>query len=178
MGHRVTRHEGKCKSLHGHRYRIEVTLEGDLIQFGAEEGMVMDFGFIKDVMLAEIDIPCDHGMCLWAQDPLLHEFLRESALMQTVYEATDNGHCETNWIGGKLYVLGTVPTAENLAEHWYHRLAIGIGRHLAPENGTVYSVRVWETPNCSAIYKGTARDIEHARAIIQAGQAADDAEPF
>ena len=35
MGHRVPNHKSKCKNLHGHRYRFEVAVNGEL---AAEQG--------------------------------------------------------------------------------------------------------------------------------------------
>ncbi len=46
----------KCKSVHGHGYRAEVTLSGDL----NEDGMVMDFGLLKEIVKPIIDI-FDHN---------------------------------------------------------------------------------------------------------------------
>ena len=72
MGHRVMTHGSKCKSLHGHRYQIEATVEADALQTeGVQTGMVMDFGFLKDLMMDTIDRLCDHGMIMSFDDPLL-----------------------------------------------------------------------------------------------------------
>ncbi len=155
MGHRVTNHGGKCKNLHGHRYRIEASVFSDgLVPAGEEEGMILDFGFLKEMMMKEIDGPCDHGMCLWYKDPQLSRSL--GPLYQTISRAVElTGHVETSWQWGKLYVLDTVPTAENLARHWFLRLVPLVKEHLQ-NNGIKYGylskVVVWETPNCSATY--------------------------
>ena len=47
-GHRVPNHKSKCKHMHGHRYRFEAEIEGDVVtQKGvSEEGMLMDFSDI------------------------------------------------------------------------------------------------------------------------------------
>src|SRR4051812_9687285 len=71
MGHRVTNHGSKCRNVHGHRYTIEATITGDLIPDGASEGMVMDFSFLKEEMMREIDEYCDHALCLWVKDPIV-----------------------------------------------------------------------------------------------------------
>ena len=43
-GHRIPDHQSQCRHLHGHRYAIEITLQGDIIrQAGSPlNGMVMD----------------------------------------------------------------------------------------------------------------------------------------
>lgn len=49
--HQLPNHDGLCKNLHGHSYVgvIEVTL-GELIDYGAKEGMVMDYGDLKSLI--------------------------------------------------------------------------------------------------------------------------------
>lgn len=42
--HRLTRYKGKCEHLHGHNYKIEVTVRAEAPRSG---GMVIDFGDLK-----------------------------------------------------------------------------------------------------------------------------------
>jgi 6-pyruvoyl-tetrahydropterin synthase len=44
-GHRIPDHKSQCRHLHGHRYAIEITLSGEIINKAgdAANGMVMDF---------------------------------------------------------------------------------------------------------------------------------------
>jgi 6-pyruvoyltetrahydropterin/6-carboxytetrahydropterin synthase len=162
MGHRVTNHGSKCRNLHGHRYTIEATLHGPIVESGEEEGMVMDFGFLKDVMMREIDTPCDHGTCLWIRDPILIHELGPTYLTEHDKVQSDT-YVLTEWKWGKLYLLNVVPTAENLARHWYQRLLRPVLDHIGKQGGMLYSVRVWETPNCNAVYAATATDLVAAR---------------
>lgn len=130
-GHRVTHHGSKCRNLHGHRYTVQAECQGPLFDKGEQQGMVLDFGFLKELMMDEIDGPCDHGMILWSQDPVL-------PLVQQA--------------GGKVYVTDFVPTAENLARHWYERLAPRV-RERSDGQATLTGVVVWETPNCFSAYR-------------------------
>jgi 6-pyruvoyltetrahydropterin/6-carboxytetrahydropterin synthase len=165
MGHRVTHHGSKCRNLHGHRYKIEATLHGPIIEKGPEQGMVMDFGFVKDLMMSEIDAPCDHGTCLWIGDPVLaHELGPVYETLQR--EVSEKGYRLTEWSWGKIYLVPFVPTAENLACHWYKRLLPGVLDHIGKDEGMLYSVRVWETPNCNALYTCTVKDIEFAERYL------------
>ncbi len=41
--HFLTNYEGKCKNIHGHRWKVELSITGD-----AQNGMVCDFGIIKN----------------------------------------------------------------------------------------------------------------------------------
>ena len=57
-GHRVPNHKSKCKNMHGHRYRWEVELEGEVVAHPgtSEEGMLMDFSDIS--MILQKYTPC------------------------------------------------------------------------------------------------------------------------
>jgi 6-pyruvoyltetrahydropterin/6-carboxytetrahydropterin synthase len=162
MGHRVTHHGSKCRNLHGHRYTIEATLHGPIIESGEEQGMVMDFGFVKNLMMDTVDAPCDHGTCLWIGDSVLAHDLGPQYEAAKEVVARD-GYFLTEWRWGKLYLVPFVPTAENLARHWFKRLLPGVLDHIGKDGGMLYSVRVWETPNCNAVYAATAADLVWAR---------------
>lgn len=151
-GHRVTNHHSKCSGLHGHRYVIHATVEGTLAESGSTEGMAggMDFGFLKDEMMNTIDADCDHSMILWCKDPLVLRFVHPDFGLYLV--SWDQGYqvvpAEFSSVG-KLYVIGTVPTAENLAGHWFSRLAPRV-KERSKEAAALTCLRVWETPNCYA----------------------------
>lgn len=125
-GHRVPAHVAKCAHPHGHRYRVVVEAEGPV----PEDGMVVDFGVLKQWMTEEIHDPYDHTMICHAAD---------SALINAM-EA--NGW---RWVALKL-----PPTAENLAYHFFHRMVERAGREQA--GLLIRSVTVWETPTSSAVY--------------------------
>jgi len=55
--HKLEWHPGKCKNLHGHTYRLQVTLEEEL----NENGIVMDFGDLKDIVKDEVLNKLDHS---------------------------------------------------------------------------------------------------------------------
>lgn len=147
-GHRIPNHASKCKSFHGHRYTIQATVRGPLVDEGSSEGMTLDFGFLKEIMMREIDGPCDHGMILWDKDPKLDIFLSTPSFLLTpdqVYEALGPM--------GKLYVVPFVPTAENLSRHWFHRMSPHV-LQATQERARLINVRVYETPNCWSDYPG------------------------
>lgn len=51
VSHQLKKHEGKCQNLHGHNFQIEVDVWSKyLIPDGSSEGMVIDFGDIKQVI--------------------------------------------------------------------------------------------------------------------------------
>lgn len=131
-GHRIPDHKSQCRHLHGHRYALEVTLEGEVIEAPGrpDNGMVMDFSDVKKIVRDHVVDVWDHAFLVWCEDHVVLNFLQSLA-------------------GHKTIVLDTVPTAENLA-----RLAFNIldplfhdcfGQHLHLEQ-----VRLFETPNCWA----------------------------
>ena len=61
--HFLPNHKGKCAAMHGHTYRLEVTVFRDnkkLTLDGSDEGMVMDFYDLKAIVMAEVIDKMDH----------------------------------------------------------------------------------------------------------------------
>ena len=54
--HQLPWHEGKCRHLHGHSYRLEVTVEGPV----GDHGIVVDFADIKAVVKRDVIAAYDH----------------------------------------------------------------------------------------------------------------------
>ena len=54
--HTLPWHTGKCKNLHGHGYRLEVTVEGAI----GDDGMVLDFAVVEKVVEREVVARYDH----------------------------------------------------------------------------------------------------------------------
>jgi 6-pyruvoyltetrahydropterin/6-carboxytetrahydropterin synthase len=135
MGHRLPRHEGKCFTLHGHRYAAEFTCASSL----DEQGRVVDFGVIKEVMGRWIAEKMDHTMTLSSDDPIAGRMCR-------MHEA----------LGMKpILLMAGDPTAENLAELLYEK-----AQKFLPDGIFVASVVVYETPNCRATYPFGPRELE------------------
>lgn len=163
-GHRVTHHGSKCKNLHGHRYRIQAICEGNLFQSGPQQGMVLDFSFLKDEMMEQIDQPCDHGTMLWIEDPFVFDFAGKNQYLESDWKKAvkEIGYCSTPYGRfGKLYLVDFVPTAENLAKHWFDRLEPRV-KIRTEGQGKLVGVIVWETPNCAAQYPSTFKESTYA----------------
>jgi 6-pyruvoyltetrahydropterin/6-carboxytetrahydropterin synthase len=118
--------------LHGHRYAIEITLSGDVIDKAgdAANGMVMDFSQVKDLAKQHVVDLWDHSFLVFAGDQAVVEFLNSMP-------------------GHKTVILDRVPTAENLAQIAFELLDAAYrdtyGNHLR-----LAQVRLYETPNCWA----------------------------
>ena len=60
--HFLSGYQGKCSNLHGHRWKIEVTVGQEALQEeGNYRGMVIDFGDVKHAVKALAD-SYDHAM--------------------------------------------------------------------------------------------------------------------
>jgi 6-pyruvoyltetrahydropterin/6-carboxytetrahydropterin synthase len=58
--HSLPDHNGLCRNVHGHTYSIEVTVAGPVLEGGSSDGMVIDFGDLKE-RIADLVVDCmDH----------------------------------------------------------------------------------------------------------------------
>lgn len=155
-GHRIPTHGSKCKHLHGHRYTIEATCEAKaLVEEGVQSGMVLDFGFLKEEMLRMIHDPCDHTMMLWVEDTFVQDVLTwprdQISLRQEVETSGGCIRIPQDEIGS-VCLMAQIPTAENLARLWFHKLAPEVINR-SEGKAELISLKVWETPNCAATYR-------------------------
>jgi 6-pyruvoyltetrahydropterin/6-carboxytetrahydropterin synthase len=124
-GHRVVGHEGKCRYLHGHNYRVHfacVTPSLDSV------GRVVDFSVMKDKLCMWLEDVLDHRMLIWVNDPILAQL---QAIDPTIVVTPFN------------------PTAENIAKY----LVEDVGPRLLEGTGvTLQQVVVEETRKCAACY--------------------------
>ncbi len=125
--HFLAGHEGKCRNLHGHRWRVvvEITAES-LCEEGSSRGMVADFSDVRRDLRNLTD----------AYD---HCFLYEAGSLR---ETTEQALAEE---GFALCALPFRPTAEHLARHFYEELR--------DKGYAVCSVTVYETPEGGATYR-------------------------
>ncbi len=162
-GHRIATHGSKCRHMHGHRYTIEAACRAvALHRDGEQTDMALDFGFLKEEMLAAIDAPCDHGFILACDDDeALALFAPEAAALASWLDGLRREVAAAGFalpegcrLGQKLYVVPFQPTAERLARHWFERLAPAVARR-SDGLAELAAVKVWETPNCWAEYGGS-----------------------
>jgi len=135
MGHRIPNHKSKCRNLHGHRYKAEVCFEGSLIQEkgSSSEDMLIDFQDVKQILIEEIEEVCDHGFMIYEKDSILVDFFNKNKDFKHI-------------------IVPFIPTAEQISKWIFDKLekryAAVYGKNL-----TLSSVRLWETPTSTAIYK-------------------------
>lgn len=125
--HFLSGYDGKCKNIHGHRWIVEVRIQGQELQHsGTEKGMLVDFGNLKKEVRKLAD-DFDHT--------LIYE--KDSLKPSTIAALNDENF--------RLTEVGFRPTAENFAEYFYGILS---GKF------SVADVTVYETPDNCAAYWG------------------------
>lgn len=134
-GHRVVGHEGKCKLLHGHNYRVyfEVQPVADLDAVGR----VVDFGVVKNLLCEWLEENWDHKMIIWENDSLVRNVVYGSPQASTML------------LMDSIVWVPFNPTAENIAKH----LVEVVGpQQLSGTETELVSVVIEETRKCSATY--------------------------
>ena len=86
--------------MHGHRYRFEAEIEGDVVDVSgvSEEGMLMDFSDISTILTREVHDVVDHAFVVFSGD---NDAIKALELM-------GNNH--------RTVIVDFIPTAENLAK--------------------------------------------------------------
>ena len=66
MAHALPGYDGKCQNIHGHSYKLYVTVEGEPISDlqSPKDGMVVDFGDIKRIVNRVVIDRYDHALVL------------------------------------------------------------------------------------------------------------------
>jgi 6-pyruvoyltetrahydropterin/6-carboxytetrahydropterin synthase len=95
MAHALYGYDGVCANIHGHSYRLWVTVKGEVKNKNGhtKDGMLMDFTDLKSIVKPEIVDKYDHSLVLNANSP--HADLDLSTF-------------------NKVYYLNYQPTSENL----------------------------------------------------------------
>lgn len=121
MGHRLSFHEGLCKNLHGHTYKMIVELEGTENQ----NGIVIDF-YDLDKIIHPIIENLDHSCIAYKKDKDL-----VSALVG---------------LKSKTVLVDFHTTVENISKY----ILLKIKASSLPDNIRKTSVRLYETPDAYA----------------------------
>lgn len=122
--HVLTNHQGLCKNLHGHTYRVDVSVRQVP---GDTRDMVIDFKELKRICEETILARFDHAFIYDSSSP------GESELAAVVAKN-----------GMRSAAIPFRSTAENLARHFF--------TELKPRVPGLASVRVYETPDSRAEY--------------------------
>lgn len=135
-GHRIPGHESKCQHLHGHTYILEVELSSPGLD---ELGRVIDFGEIKSIFGDLLECFLDHSLILWENDHTARK------AMELMAESSDPQ---------KVFLMDQIPTAENILRLICEDLFPDVlGEWEKFREVKITGGRLWETPNCSAVWK-------------------------
>lgn len=145
-GHRVVGHEGKCRLLHGHNYRIWFTVEATSDKTLVEGqdvpldhvGRVIDFSVIKRLLCQWLENAWDHRFLVWVEDPFI------PVLVQAIGDMKLSANGD---IDGSLVFVEFNPTAENLAGYLLRDIGPALLRGMGVR---LTKVKIDETRKCSA----------------------------
>lgn len=118
MAHALTEYSGKCRNIHGHSYKFEVTVTGNREM---ESGMVIDFKKLKDIVNETIVNQLDH--CL-----VLNKNV-DAELIDAVKRNFE-----------RVKIVDFQPSTENLLDYFADLLLPKL-----PNNVHLYSMRLQET---------------------------------
>ena len=123
MAHALWNYDGACKNLHGHSYKLFVTLIGEPIDDvnNTKNGMVVDFSELKHLIHKKIISRLDHAVLLPQQAVLSNNIISNQML-------------------GKVVVVDYQPTCENML--------IEFAKIIQPElnsNTKLFSLKLYET---------------------------------
>lgn len=123
-GHALYGYDGKCKNVHGHSYKLSVTVIGTPISDTAhvKYGMVIDFGDLKKIVNREIVNVFDHATV----------FNKNTPHVELAKELSDRGH--------NVLLVDYQPTSEMMVIDFAAKI-----NGLLPEGIKLHSLKLQET---------------------------------
>jgi 6-pyruvoyltetrahydropterin/6-carboxytetrahydropterin synthase len=123
MAHALLNYHGKCKNIHGHTYKLEVTVKGTLCNDdnSPKKGMLIDFSDFKKLIQDEIITKWDHAL-------MIHENSDTALLV-----ALKNNY-------EKVITTSFQPTTENMICQ-----LVAIIKKILPLDIQLFSLRLYET---------------------------------
>ena len=128
-GHALYGHDGKCKNIHGHSYKLSVTVLGKpvLDSNGPKFGMIMDFSDLKKIVKEEIVDRFDHSTIFNKNTPHI--------------ELANN----LKSLGHNVVLVDYQPTSEMLVTDFADKI-----KNRLPKNIKLFSLKLRETASCYA----------------------------
>lgn len=123
-GHALYGYDGKCQNVHGHSYKLNVSVIGKPIadKDNVKYGMVIDFGDLKKIVKTEIVDKFDHATV----------FNKNTPHLELAKELQKRNH--------KVILVEYQPTSEQMVIDFAQK----IKKHL-PEDVQLHSLRLQET---------------------------------
>ena len=128
-GHALYGYDGKCRNVHGHSYKLSVTVIGEPITDteNVKYGMVIDFGDLKRIVKSEIVDQFDHATV----------FNQNTPHIELAKELKNRGH--------HVILVDYQPTSENMVIDFAEK----IKKHL-PDHIQLHSLKLQETESSFA----------------------------
>jgi 6-pyruvoyltetrahydropterin/6-carboxytetrahydropterin synthase len=128
MAHVLRNYDGPCRNVHGHSYKLFVTLSGTPVDDdnNPKNGMVIDFTELKNIVLKKIVNQFDHSVVVSS------DFDREKMEMMTK-------------TFGNTVIVNYQPTCENLVADFAERL-----KNELPAGVLLHSLKLYETAKAYA----------------------------
>jgi len=128
-GHALYGYDGKCKNVHGHSYRLDVTVIGKPItdNTNVKFGMVIDFSDLKKIVKEEIVNVFDHATV----------FNRNTPHVELAKELEKRGH--------NVMLVDYQPTSEMMVIDFAQKIKLRL-----PENIKLHSLKLQETASSYA----------------------------
>ncbi|WP_109098745.1 6-carboxytetrahydropterin synthase [Aquimarina sp. AU58] len=123
-GHALYGYDGKCRNVHGHSYKLSVTVIGTPITDTSHVklGMVIDFGDLKRIVKEDIEDVFDHATV----------FNKNTPHIELAKELKDRGH--------NVILVDYQPTSENMVIDFAKKITSRL-----PEGITLFSLKLQET---------------------------------
>jgi len=123
-GHALYGYDGKCRNVHGHSYKLSVTVIGHPITDTSHVklGMVIDFGDLKRIVKEEIVDKFDHATV----------FNKNTPHVELAKELIDRGH--------NVILADYQPTSENMVVDFAAKIKARL-----PKNINLHSLKLQET---------------------------------
>lgn len=136
-GHALYGYDGKCKNVHGHSYKLEVTVIGQPISDTSHVklGMVIDFGDLKKIVNQEIVNVFDHATV----------FNKNTPHVELAKELADRGH--------DVLLVDYQPTSEMMVIDFAAKISA-----LLPDSIKLHSLRLSETATSYAEWFAADQD--------------------
>jgi len=123
-GHALYGYDGKCRNVHGHSYKLSVTVIGEPIADSnhVKFGMVIDFSDLKLIVKEEIVEVFDHATV----------FNKNTPHVELAKELEDRGH--------NVLLVDYQPTSEMMVIDFANKI-----KKRLPNNITLHSLKLQET---------------------------------
>lgn len=136
-GHALFGYDGKCKNVHGHSYKLSVTVIGTPItdRDNVKYGMVIDFTDLKKIVKEEVVDQFDHATV----------FNKTTPHVELANELEQRGH--------HVILVGYQPTSENMVIDFSEKI-----KSRLPQNIKLHSLKLQETDSSFAEWYASDND--------------------